>query len=108
MNEVERNTFGLTARDMQTITTIFQKYPEIRQVVIFGSRAKGTHKLGSDIDLAVVNGNVSDSLLLKTRQNLEESNLPYRVDLVNTQTLAHAGLKAHILRVGKPFYNAAQ
>ncbi len=43
MSKNKRNSFGLTERDMHTIMTILQKYPEIKLVVIFGSRAKGTH-----------------------------------------------------------------
>ncbi len=57
------NKFGLTDRDIQTIHDILYKYPEVSLVHIFGSRAKGTSKPGSDIDLAIMNKGTSSNTL---------------------------------------------
>ena len=105
MMTVSRNNFGLTERDMTTLFAIFQKYPEIKQVTIFGSRAKGTWKTGSDVDLAIVNDKVSFKTLLSLKSDFEESNLPYKIDLVQLPQLKNSDLIEHINRVGVMFYS---
>lgn len=100
-SEVNQNSFGLTPRDMQTIQNILKKYPVIKKVNVFGSRAKGNFKKGSDIDLAIMNENVSEDIILKLISDFQESSLPYPVDIVNYPTLTQPALKEHIDRVGK-------
>lgn len=95
---------GLTPRDVKTIHAIFKKYPAVKLVHIFGSRAKGTYKPGSDIDLAVINTGVNDELISKIKSEFEESSLPYMIDIINYPLLPHKELKEHIERVGTLFY----
>lgn len=96
--------FGLKDRDLNTIFEIFDRYSEIQLVHIFGSRAKGTQKPGSDIDLAIMNTGVSDTTIIKIKSELEDSSLPYFVDLVYFPKLKHPEFIDHIERVGKSFY----
>ena len=96
---------GLTERDVNTITGIFLKFPQITRVVVFGSRAKGNYKPGSDIDLAIMNEGVTDDIIRKVHSEFESSNLPYFVDIINYPTLNHKELKEHIDRVGIVFYS---
>ena len=103
-----KTTFGLTERDIKTISGIFNKYLEVIAVHIFGSRAKGTHKPASDIDLAVINEGVNDRTILRIKADFEDSTLPYKVDLVNYPLLNHPELKEHIDRVGLPFYKRSE
>lgn len=100
MDKKEKNTFGLTERDMKTLHDIFKKYSEIQTVFVFGSRAKGTYKKGSDIDLAIMDKGVSDRVIRKIRSDFEDSTLPYNVDLINYHTIKNPELKNHIDRVG--------
>lgn len=100
----EKNTFGLTARDLETITTILNSFSDVREVYIFGSRAKGTDKPGSDIDLAVMNEGVGLNTIMNIKSALTESTLPYNTDVVNYPTLENSDLKEHIDRVGKLIY----
>jgi predicted nucleotidyltransferase len=95
---------SLTQRDIATIYAIFRKYPAVRQVYLFGSRAKGDHQPGSDVDLAIMNDGVDGDVVRKIKGELEESSLPYMVDVVNYSTLEHKELKAHIDGVGVEFY----
>ncbi len=76
--EVNKNSFGLTVRDMETIENILKKYPAIKTVNVFGSRAKGNFKKGSDIDLAIMNENVSEDIILKLTSDFQESSLERR------------------------------
>ena len=98
------NSFGLTERDYHTITDILVKHPEVSEVHIFGSRAKGNQKPYSDIDLAVINEGVAEPIILLIKSELADSTLPYKVDLINLPALAHTDLREHILRVGLLFY----
>ena len=98
-----RNRFGLTDRDMTTIWDILGRYPKIKTVIVFGSRAKGTYKSGSDIDLVIMDIGVGDSVLLKLNEVFSDSSLPYFVDLICYPALENSALKEHIDRVGIPF-----
>ncbi|MCD6527566.1 MAG: nucleotidyltransferase domain-containing protein [Desulfuromonas sp.] len=102
-NGKERNRFGLTDRDMTTIQNILGKYPEVETMVVFGSRAMGTHKPGSDVDLAIMDAEVDDSVLCKLINDFSDSCLPYFVDLVCYAALENPELKEHIDSVGIPF-----
>jgi predicted nucleotidyltransferase len=99
-----KRTFGLNQRDIETIIGILKKYPDVADVFIFGSRAKGNNKPASDIDMAVMNVGVSDQIILRIKTEFEDSTLPYRVDLINYPALGHSDLKEHIDRVGLSFY----
>lgn len=101
-----RNRYGLTERDMNTIFSILNKYPEVLIVHLFGSPAKGTHKFGSDVDLAIMNEGASKKTLSELRAEFEESTMPYRVDLVDFNRLEKREFLEHIERVGVPFYTA--
>ena len=101
----DNDNYGLNQRDMQTISSILSKYDEVKNVLIFGSRAKGQYHSGSDIDIAIVDKNICYQTVRKIKSEFSDSSLPYNVDLVNFATLTNEDLKNHILRVGKPFYS---
>lgn len=104
MTANDRNSLGLTERDMKTLRDILSRYPDVREVFIFGSRAKGNFGQGSDIDLAVMNEGVTDKMIAQLKSDFSESSLPYFVDVTHYPTLRHAELKSHIDRVGLPVY----
>ena len=96
------SSYGLNNRDAQIIFGIFKNYSEVKNVLLFGSRAKGVFHKGSDIDLAIDNSDISFKTLRQIKSDFEESSLPYFVDLVDTKTLNKKELIEHIKRVGKP------
>lgn len=104
MNSQDSNPFGLSERDMETCRNIFDRYSEVTMVFIFGSRAKGVHHPGSDLDLAIMNPVVDPTVMRKIKSDFDESSLPYNVDLVLHADMAQTELKGHIDRVGKLFY----
>lgn len=96
--------FGLSERELTTVRSILGAFPEVKLVYVYGSRAKGGYKAGSDIDLAIMEP-ATDLLLRSKIQSLfDDSHLPMRVDLVDFQSLESATLKSHILRVGQCIY----
>jgi predicted nucleotidyltransferase len=104
--EAGKCRFGLTDRDMHTITDIFTRYPQIKTVQLFGSRAKGTFHSGSDIDLAVMNKDVPPKVMLQLQNEFSESSLPYFVDLVYYPEIESDAFREHIERVGVVIYSA--
>lgn len=95
---------GLSERSIRTIKEILEKYSDVREVVLFGSRAKGTFHAGSDVDLAVMNPGISEKTISRILSELEESSLPVRVDLVDFNSIANGAFIDHIRRIGILFY----
>jgi predicted nucleotidyltransferase len=91
----------LPADDLAVITQVLDLTPGVRRAVVFGSRAKGNAKPGSDVDLAVW-GQVDVAHL--TAELQDEGPLPYLFDVVPYETLRHEALKEHINRVGIEIY----
>ena len=94
---------GLTRRDRDLIRDVLARYPEVRRVTLFGSRAMGTFGRGSDIDLALEGRDLDSSTLTRIATELEDSDLPYKVDLLLRDEQLAPKLEAHIRRHGKPF-----
>ena len=73
----------------------------VEQVVLYGSRAKGSYREGSDIDLAV-KGKLTFDNLVKMSVNLDDLNLPWKIDLSLYSQIKNRDLLDHIDRVGIP------
>lgn len=95
--------FGLNTKTITSILNVFKKHNQINEVIIYGSRAKGTHRLGSDIDLTLVAPSMNVSDLLKVENQLEELMLPYKIDLSLMHKIENQNLIDHINRVGQKF-----
>ena len=97
---INASTFGLKTEDLEIIIQIIRKYPEISSAVIFGSRAMGNYKKGSDVDIALKGDNVSKIVHKVSGELNDESPLPYMFDIISYETENQA-LKEHIDQVGK-------
>lgn len=98
------STFGLTDADKNIIAAIFKKYPQIDDVILFGSRAMDRFKPASDIDFAVKGKDILE-IIGTLSADFEESDLIYEVDVVAYDTITSPSLREHIDRVGKIFYS---
>ena len=98
-------SLGLSERDLAWIAAALARFPEVEKAAVFGSRAKGAAKPGSDVDLAVWGDQVTFDTVAKLHARLEdESPMPYLFDIVDYTHLAHQGLREHIDRVGVAIY----
>jgi uncharacterized protein len=97
--------FGLKERTLERIKEVFSGHPEVGQVIIYGSRAKGNYRDGSDIDLTIKGETVSLSELMKIEIELDDLLLPYKIDLSLLHKISDASLLDHIERVGVVFYD---
>ena len=99
------DSFGLNGNTIDKINGVFGRFPEVETVMLYGSRAKGTFKNGSDIDLAMTGKSLSQDLRSRIAQALDDLLLPYEIDLSIIADLHNDELAAHITRVGKIFYS---
>jgi len=94
-------TTGLTHEDIQLIVNEISVYKEIKKAVIFGSRAKGNYKHGSDVDICIMGDQVTLHHLASLSWKLnEETNLPWHFDILVYDDLTNHELIEHIDRVG--------
>jgi predicted nucleotidyltransferase len=96
--------FGLKQHTISAIQKVFARHPEIRQAVLYGSRAKGTHRPGSDIDLTLFGDALTYIQLNRIETEIDDLLLPYTVDLSLHAQIDNAGLLDHIQRIGQVFY----
>lgn len=84
--------FGLSDTVIKELQEVFRRHANIKKVLIFGSRSKGTYREGSDIDLAVVGNNIDYNQLLSILCEIDDLGLLYSVDLLD-----YSKKKAHPL-----------
>ncbi|MBK1695032.1 hypothetical protein CKO09_09820 [Chromatium weissei] len=96
--------FGLSDNTCTILRTIFNQYSAVQKAVIYGSRAKGNYRNGSDIDLTLFGDALNDQTLSAIAWALDESVIPYTVDLSLFNTIENSALREHIERVGVVFY----
>jgi uncharacterized protein len=97
--------FGLTEKTIQEIHKVFMKTPEVERAIIFGSRAVGNFKKGSDIDLAVMGKHLHTEIIMKLNAYMNEKlALPYYFDVVDYCNTSNPELIEHIDKEGKLFY----
>jgi predicted nucleotidyltransferase len=97
--------FGLPAHVINQLQKLFQSHPSVECAVVYGSRAKGNYKKGSDIDLSL-KGNVTVDELLRIDNEIDDLLLPWMFDLSIYSKLRNHALVEHIDRVGKVLYTA--
>ena len=98
---------GLSQETVDELRRVLAREPEVEKAILYGSRAKGTHRHGSDIDLALVGEHLTSATVGRIALALDDSSLPYRLDLSILHRIAHAALIDHIHRVGIPIYARA-
>lgn len=101
-----KNKFGLLDSDMTSIVEVISNHKQVDQAFLFGSRAKGNFRLGSDVDLALKGKYLDFETVSKISYFLnEETNMPYKFDVVNYQSIQEPELVLHIDRVGIEIFN---
>jgi len=96
--------YGLSSSVIARIQEVFTRFPDVDKAVLYGSRAMGTYKNGSDIDLTLHGDCLTLPRLAAIASELDDLLLPYTIDLSLFALLNNADLREHIGRVGKVFY----
>lgn len=98
--------FGLKEKDIEQIKDVFAKYPQIEKVTLYGSRAKGNFKNGSDIDLTLKGNGLNLLIINKISLELDDLLLPYSFDLSVFKQISNPELVEYIGKVGIIFYDS--
>lgn len=99
--------YGLTSEVIEKIQAVLARFESIDSAILYGSRAMGNYKRGSDIDLALnVREDAPRSLLLDVSGAIDDLNLIYSFDISLLHQIDNENLLDHIDRVGVEFYNA--
>ena len=102
-----KNNYGLTPTDLKKILTVFTQYSAVKEVVLYGSRAKGNYRPGSDIDLTLKGVELNLRILNTISAKLDDLLLPYYFDLSIFNQIDNKDLCEHINRVGVTIYQIA-
>jgi predicted nucleotidyltransferase len=100
--------YGLPPSVIQKICAVLRRYPQVEQAILYGSRAKGTYKNGSDIDLTLRGADLTLNTLYKILDDLDELFLPYTLDLSIFNAISDPDVLEHIQRVGVTFYQKGE
>lgn len=96
--------FGLAKSTLAEMQGVFAGYPQVEKVVIYGSRAEGNFRSGSDIDLTLMGTELDSTVLSRILVDLDDLNMPYMLDVSLFGQIGSDDLLHHIQRVGKVFY----
>ena len=99
MDSAIKQMYGISQNALDRIKTVLFSMQGVEQVILYGSRAKGNYKEGSDIDLTI-KGNLTFDDLIKMSINLDDLNLPWKIDLSLYSQIKNEELLEHIDRVG--------
>ncbi len=92
--------YGLNPQILEKFRSIFSKYPDLEVALLFGSRAMGNFREGSDIDIVLKGENLNLTQLQMIDNELDDLNLPYKIDICLYHQISNTDLLDHIQRVG--------
>jgi predicted nucleotidyltransferase len=99
-----KTQYGLKPEIIKAIHEVFVDFPEVTKVILYGSRAMGNFRKGSDIDLTLIEEGMSFERFLALENKLDDLLLPWKIDISRMQKITNRGLIDHIDRVGKVFF----
>jgi predicted nucleotidyltransferase len=96
--------YGLSEKTIKKLSKVFEESTNTEEAIIFGSRAKGNYREGSDIDIALKGKNLDFEILKNLELKIDQLMLPYEINLVIYNNIDNKDLKKHIERVGIEIY----
>ena len=96
--------FGLKDVEISALCNVLASIPEVEEAIIYGSRARGTNKVSSDIDITLKGSNLTYLQLALLDAKIDDLYLPYFVDLSLFSMLRNTDLIESIEREGKVLY----
>jgi len=101
----QNNIEGIGFSEMEQLMAVFEVESSITEVVLYGSRAKGNYRPGSDIDLTLKGNALTTGWLMELSVKIDDLLLPYEVDLSIFEHIDNLDLIDHIDRVGKVIFS---
>ena len=102
-------SYGILERDIEYIRKALETFPEVEQAILFGSRAMGNYKRGSDVDIVLKGNKINQHICNKISYLLnEEYPVPYFVEVISYNQISNEELRNHIAHYGKVIYNKSE
>jgi predicted nucleotidyltransferase len=95
---------GISTTEMDRLESVFHNEETVFEVILYGSRAMGTYRSGSDIDLTLKGRGLTVKKLLELSTAIDDLLLPYEIDLSIYEQIENPDLINHISRVGKVIF----
>jgi predicted nucleotidyltransferase len=95
---------GLPVETIEGIVAVLVRHPGVEKAILYGSRAKGNYKPGSDIDLALLGQSLDMAELARIEDEIDDLSFPYTMDMAIYSQIDNQNLIDHIDRVGVPLY----
>ena len=99
---------GLKTHIIEKILSVLKQHAEVESAILYGSRAKGNFRPGSDIDLTLTGENLTYRILTRIEDEIDDLLLPYLFDLSILRQIQNPNVVEHIHRVGLSFYQKKQ
>lgn len=96
--------FGLSESEIKALQNVLASFPEVEEAVIYGSRARGSYRISSDIDLTLKGTDLTYLQLALIDAKIDDLLMPYFVDISLYRMLKDNDLLGSINREGKTFY----
>ncbi len=97
--------FGLAPHELIALRKVLASFPEVEEAIIYGSRARGTNRVASDIDITLKGKDLTYLQLAPLDEKIDDLCLPYFVDLSLFSMLKNPDLTDSIIREGKVLYS---
>ncbi len=94
----------MTDDELNLLYSLFARQKQIEQVILYGSRAKGTNKPFSDVDITLLGIGLNRSHLNRLMADIDESPLPYLFDISLFDKLTNPDLIEQIKQTGVILY----
>jgi len=99
--------YGLKQTVVNKIQQVLADHPDVQKAILYGSRAMGNYKPGSDIDLILEGTALTLKQLNIIENELDDLLLPYELDVSIYHQIDNPDLLEHVERVGVVFYTKA-
>ena len=100
--------FGIAPKSLASLRAILESEAKVERAILYGSRAKGSYRPGSDIDLTLEGPGLSFTELARLATQFDESEIPYTIDLSVRDHITDPALREHIARVGLVLFQRAR
>ena len=96
--------YGLSDKTIQAIRGVFEQHPQVQKVILYGSRARGDFRNGSDIDLALLGEDFDLSVQFRIANEQDDLLLPYMIDLILLEQVNDPDLRERVEEEGVVFW----
>jgi len=100
--------FGLSERALNSLRAYFAGVLEVEQVILYGSRARGDHHKGSDIDFMLIGSSITPRLLSKMDMEIDDLLLPWFIQITDRKEIRDALFLEVVEKEGVVFWERGE